>query len=429
MIHIEGSNYHFFLCTPDSVARVKTTQSPFYDFDPNQIEELPYLYSQPSMIPKFLYKLEYSRRTYESEPMHSPAYISYKNGNLSLEETRFPEGTRELSGGKLYLIKKHPYSPIGKIPIYLLTAPSHSTQIGPIQTGKFTLVRLDRTRQISTRYLSLRDIVNPELDEKSVSKKIEELYFDKESKSYLFRLVKILYAGTPAEEQTIVSNLFSKEPEFASFLRDKIFTIEILPLIHGPFLNSILNIMDERLLKFSIARLSSPVKRMVEKNVSKNKWKSIQSSPAKKPDPGESFEEIVEKEIFRRFSRKIYYEEGIFPVYAIARNEEQISLGTRKEVHFQTIPAEKYNLNLVGHGIELFAVTQEKILFRVGQSLEVFRADLLISKRERDSVEYYKIPENSILEIPRYDQTKLVVGGGIGADRKPVEFSLLSYNY
>ncbi|EQA43383.1 hypothetical protein LEP1GSC050_1449 [Leptospira broomii serovar Hurstbridge str. 5399] len=430
MIHVEGINYHFFLCNSDSVARVKTKISPFYDFPVMEIEELPYLYSQPAIIPSFLYEIDYARRTYQSRPMSSPPYLSFQNGRLWKEDGKFPQGARELSNGSLFLIDSNPYKTKGNPPIIVLRAPGEATQIGVKRNvGTFRLFRQNRTRMNSTRYLSLRDVVNPELNENEVSRKIESLYFDPKSKNYLFRLVKILYAGTPVEEQTIVSNLFAFEPEFAAFLRDRIFSIEILPLIHGPFLNSILNSVDERILKFSIPSLSLPVRNMVEKNVSKNRWKQILDGPSKQPNLGESFEEVVEKEIFRRFSRKIYYEEGIFHIYWEQSEESQIELGARQEIQFSSIPSDKYNFNREGEGLELYSVTGDKILFQTNKSLEILRFDILISKREKDSYEMFRIPEGGIVDIPRYDQTKLVVGAGIASDRKPFEFSLLSYNY
>ncbi|TGM11317.1 hypothetical protein EHQ81_16685 [Leptospira selangorensis] len=430
MIYFEGENYHFLFCNPDSVARVHSKISPFYDFPLTEIEELPYLYSQAALIPKFLYELEYDRKTSPSSAIKTPPYLKYTEGFLYSEDSKFPKESEEIFDGVHYPIRSNPYRVIGT-PISKSTAPiliireNLQTQLGSIQTGNFTLYRMFRKRMFSTKYLSLRDIVNPELNEEEVIKKIEELYFDPESKTYLFRLVKILYAGTPTEEQGLVSNLFTYEIEFAKFLRDRIFSIEILPLIHGPFLNSILNKLDERILKFSIPKLSPPVRRMVEKNVSKNKWKQILDGPNKKPEPGESFPEIVEKEIFRRFSRRIYYEEGNFPIY-IDTVEEDTS---KTEIEFEGIPGENFNLNRSSNEIELYAITKDKILLRILKYMEVLRIDIYLSKKERDQYEFFKISAGYILEIPKYDQAKLVIGAGINSERKPLEFSLLSFAY
>ncbi|TGL53895.1 hypothetical protein EHQ61_04420 [Leptospira wolffii] len=428
MIHTEGENYHFFICTPDSVARVDSKISPFYDFPPRDIEELPYLYSQPSLIPKFLYNIRYDRREYPSGPMRNPSYLSLQGKKVISEEARFPQGSYEIFDGREYPILSNPYSCHGNVPVWIRRE-DRFTQLGAMRNETFFLSRQNRKRMQSTRYLSLRDIVNPELDEEMVIRKIEDLYFDAESKTFLFRLVKILYAGTPSEEQQLVSNLFSHEAEFAKFLRDRIFSIEILPLIHGPFLNTILNKIDERILRFSVPKLSVPVRRMVERNVSKNRWKQILASPIKKPEPGESFEEIVEKEIFRRFSRRIYYEEGNFVVYKEEEDSEKLKLGSRSKSEFTTLPSEKYNLHSTGREISLYSVTKEKLLFLTKEFLEIIRFDLLLSRKEKDSFEYFKIPKDTILEIPRYDQTKLVVGAAIPSDRKPLEFSLASFNY
>ncbi|PKA15203.1 hypothetical protein [Leptospira haakeii] len=430
MIYFEGENYHFLFCNPDSVARVHSKISPFYDFPLTEIEELPYLYSEASLIPKFLYELEYDRKTTQSSAIKTPSYLKFAEGLLYSEDSKFPKESEEVYDGTRYQIHSNPYRVVGT-PTSKSTAPililreTLQTQVGSIQTGKFTLFRIFRKRMFSTKYLSLRDIVNPELNEEEVIKKIEELYFDPESKTYLFRLVKILYAGTPSEEQGLVSNLFTYEIEFAKFLRDRIFSIEILPLIHGPFLNSILNKLDERILKFSVPKLSPPVRRMVEKNVSKNKWKQILDGPSKKPEPGESFPEIVEKEIFRRFSRRIYYEEGSFPIYKDSAEE----VTSKTEIEFEGIPGEKFNLNRSSNEIELYAITKDKILLRIPKYMEIVRIDIYLSKKERDEYEFFKISAGSILEIPRYDQAKLIVGAGINSERKPLEFSLLSFSY
>ncbi|PJZ78871.1 hypothetical protein [Leptospira neocaledonica] len=434
MIYFEGENYHFLFCNPDSVARVHSKISPFYDFPVSEIEELPYLYSQPALIPKFLYELEYDRKTTPSSSIVTPAYLKLANGLLYSEDSKFPKESEEIFQGSKYPIRTNPYRVVGapKGPI-LIVRENLQTQIGSIQTGKFRLHRIFRKRMFSTKYLSLRDIVNPELNEEEVTKKIEELYFDPESKTYLFRLVKILYAGTPTEEQNLVSNLFTYEIEFAKFLRDRIFSIEILPLIHGPFLNSILNKLDERILKFSVPKLSPPVRRMVERNVSKNKWKQILDGPSKKPEPGESFPEIVEKEIFRRFSRRIYYEEGNFPVYkslsAVDYKDSEEEETSKTEIEFEAVFGEKYNLNRTSNQIELYAVTKDKILLRILKYMEIIRIDIYLSKKERDQYEFFKISADSILEIPKYDQAKLIIGAGINSERKPLEFSLLSFSY
>lgn len=430
MIYFEGENYHFLFCNPDSVARVHSKISPFYDFPVQEIEELPYLYAQPALIPKFLYELEYDRKVIQSSAIKTPPYLKFTDGLLYSEDSKFPKESVELFDGSRYPIRSNPYRVAGTqaslsvTPITVIRE-NLQTQVGSVQTGKFTLYRMFRKKMFSTKYLSLRDIVNPELNEEDIIKKIEELYFDPESKTYLFRLVKILYAGTPTEEQGLVSNLFTYEIEFAKFLRDRIFSIEILPLIHGPFLNSILNKLDERILKFSVPKLSLPVRKMVERNVSKNKWKQILDGPSKKPEPGESFPEIVEKEIFRRFSRRIYYEEGNFPLYKDSAEEET----SKTEIEFEGIPGDKFNLNRSSHEIELYAITKDKILLRILKYMEVLRIDIYLSKKERDQFEFFKISGDSILEIPKYDQAKLIIGAGINSERKPLEFSLLSFSY
>ncbi|MDV6234998.1 hypothetical protein CH379_005070 [Leptospira ellisii] len=431
MLFQEGTNYFFILANPDSVVRLKAHAEPFYDFDKTEIEELPHLFASFGIVPRFLYSVEYDRITYPSQNMRSKAYLRYENGTLSSPSERFPETTIEIADGTTFRVKGNPYHPSGAPPLFISREENELTVVGALKKGEFKLFRQRRNQTISTRYLSLKDIVNPELSEIEVEKKIETLYFDAKEKSYLFRLVKILYAGTPSEEQTVVSNLFSHEPEFAVFLRDQIFRIEILPLIHGPFLNRILVSMDERIVRFSFPRLSPPVRAMIEKNISKNKLKSILDSPVKKPESGESLEETIEREIYRNFSRKIYYENGIFSIYRENAEEMKTDPNSAVEVPFRSVPyPEKYNLQIRGkNSIELYAITDRVLLFRVSEWIEIVRFDTMISKRERDERFFLKLPPGRILEVPFFPEFKLVCGAGITAEKKTFEFCVLGFDY
>ncbi|MBM9578706.1 hypothetical protein JWG45_16285 [Leptospira sp. 201903070] len=427
----EGKNYFFILANPDSIVRFTSKIEPFYDFRTKEIEELPFLFASPAIVPRFLYSIEWNRIFYPSKTIDSEAYMSFENGRIHSKSERFSERAIEITEESFFRIEQNPYPPSGKIPFQISRAEDETTFIGTRASGKFSLYKQQRNRMMSTRYLSLKDIVNPELSEAEVEKKIESLYFDRKGKNFLFRLVKILFAGTPAEEQTIVSNLFSHEPEFAVFLRDQIFKIEILPLIHGPFLNRILIPMDERIIRFSYPKLSPPVKTMIEKNISKNKLKSILGSPVKKPEPGESLEETIEREIFRNFSRKIYYETGMFSIYRERIDDSEVNSGQLIETQFQSVQrTERFNFQIAGTPvIVLYAVTDNKILFQVKAWIEIVRMDTLISKRERDERFFLKIPPGRILEIPFFPEFRLLSGAGITSERKTFEFFLLGFDY
>ncbi|XDD51798.1 hypothetical protein AB3N59_08795 [Leptospira sp. WS92.C1] len=431
MLFQEGKNYFFILATADSVVRFKSTIAPFYDFKIEEIEELPFLFASPTIVPRFLYSIEWNRVQFSCRSINSQAYLRYENGKIHSDSERFPEESFEIVDNVKIPIQKKPYLPSGRLPFQISRADSEITSIGPVKTGNFVLYRQRRNKMISTRYLSLKDIVNPEFNEIEVEKKIESLYFDAKQKNYLFRLVKILFAGTPAEEQTIVSNLFTHEPEFAIFLRDQIFQIEILPLIHGPFLNRILTTLDERIVRYSYPKLSPPVKSMIDRNISKNKLKSILDSPPKKPEPGESLEETIEREIFRNFSRKIYYEDGMFPIYRENLEDVKTDPSSNIETSFQSVGhTEKFNFQIAGRpAMELYGVTEKSILFRIKEWIEIVRMDTLISKRERDEQFFLKIPPGRILEIPFFPQFRLLSGAGITSERKTFEFCVLGFDY
>ncbi|QDK23518.1 hypothetical protein [Leptospira weilii] len=431
MLLEEGTNYIFVLANPDSIVRLKSKIDPFYDFQSEEIEELPFLFASPAIIPRFLYFLEWNRISFSHKSIDFMAYLSFEEGKIFSKGERFPEPSFEIANNTKYPIQQNPYLPVGSIPFRIARGESNLTSIGTVKTGNFSLYRQRRNKMVSTRYLSLKDIVNPELSELEVGKKIESLYFNPKQKSYLFRLIKILFAGTPAEEQTIVSNLFSHEPDFASFLKDQIFQIEILPLIHGPFLNRILNTMDERIIRFSYSKLSVPVKTMIEKNISKNKLKSILNSPIKKPEAGESLEETIEKEIFKNFSRKIYYENGIFKIYQENTDDSKIVPNQKIKIEFQSLPqTSKFNFQVSGvRAIELYAVTEKEIFFQILEWVEIVRMDTLISKRERDEQFFLKIPPGRILEIPLFSEFRILCGAGINSQRKTFEFCLLGFDY
>jgi hypothetical protein len=192
----DGINYHFLFGSTDSVVRVQAEVSPFYNIPDFKIPSFPSLHSEFALIPRFQYEVHWNRRTFESREIKLPEYIA----NDESDQRPQPDWLKNWSIQKSALIN-----------------------------GVFFLERTNRDQMISTQYLSLRDIVNPNYSEVEVIEQIGKLYFSKEEKQTLHKLVKILYAGKPSEEREIVSNLFANELEFAKFLRKSIFTIEILP--------------------------------------------------------------------------------------------------------------------------------------------------------------------------------------------------------
>ncbi|EKR89988.1 hypothetical protein LEP1GSC163_0327 [Leptospira santarosai str. CBC379] len=170
---------------------------------------------------------------------------------------------------------------------------------------------------------------------------------------------------------------------------------------------------------------------MIEKNISKNKLKSVLSSPIKKPEPGESLEETIEREIFKNFSRKIYYENGIFQTYQENSGDLKIDPSQKIKVEFQSIPqTSKFNFQVSGvRAINLYAVTDQRIFFQILEWVEIVRMDTLISKRERDEQFFLKIPPGRILEVPFFSEFRILCGAGIDVHGKTFEFCLLGFDY
>ncbi|WCL48171.1 flagellar motor switch protein FliG [Leptospira sp. GIMC2001] len=408
MLFEEGVNYFFFKGSPDSVIRIDSSIQSFYDFPIKKIPKLPSLFSDPSLAPRFLYDIRWNRRNYPSKEINIPDYISKSN-----QSNPKPE---------------------------IFTKKSYQYQIGGLISGKHFLERTTRNQMISTRYLSLRDIVNPNYNENEVLEEIDKLYFKKGDKNTLSKLVKILYAGKPSEERDIIANLFAHEPTFANFLRNQIFHIEILPLIHGIFLQEILAKMDERFIKHSLPTLSAPVRRVIEKSVSKNKFSSILNSPSMEPPQGESLVEKIEALIFSRFSRSIYYEEGNYISYRIPKqgNDDYIQsfVGTNtNRFNFVTTitqpsnQAEQTSIRDSETFIEFFSQSGNHLFFRILDWIDIIRFDTIIHLREFESIEYYRLPPGLIITIPYYATSKYTIGCGITKSRKSFEFLLLGFAY
>ncbi|EMY02609.1 hypothetical protein LEP1GSC029_4866 [Leptospira interrogans str. 2002000626] len=81
---------------------------------------------------------------------------------------------------------------------------------------------------------------------------------------------------------------------------------------------------------------------------------------------GESLEEIVEKEIFKNFSRKIYYENGIFPIYQESLENSKTDPNQKMEVMFQSLGETfKFNFQIFGtRSIRLYSVTKKRFFSR-----------------------------------------------------------------
>ncbi|TGM58149.1 FliG C-terminal domain-containing protein [Leptospira vanthielii] len=392
MIYRQGNNYHFFLATADSVARFQTSIQPFYPIAKSKIPELPSVTTDPILIPQFLYSLQYNRQSFETKPVVTPTYIgSTKPPNDSEIKPKPGFGT-------------------------------FATEMGGRRNSPAPLYRSKRDKFQSTKYLSLRDIINPDLSETLVREKIETLYFDAKSKTYLFRLVSILFSGTPREEESIVSNLFRYEPEFAKFLNKQMFTVEMIPLIHGPFLQEILRNHDERYIKFILPKLSKPVMDVIRSSISKNKMKHILEGPSKKPPEGEDLVTVIETEIYKRFARNIYYEEGSIFTYR-EKGEEEF----KEEIPFTN--SEKINFFVFGNALSFYGKTATKLFFKTNDWIECLRFDFFLSRKEIETSEFHRLPPDLLIELPYYATGIFLVGGGITKEKKPFEFSLLWFDY
>ena len=375
MIYSLGKNSHFFRATPDSVARLKAKIQPYYDFPKSAIEKLPSLSSEAFVVPRFLYEVEYYNKTYPPSPIYLPDFESPKS------ETGTENPFEFVRGGKFQ--------------------------------KKTTFFRSKRNLMIPERYLSLRDIVNPSFSDSEILAEIDKTYFDKNTKAHLYRLVKILYSASPNEEWNIISSLFSHEKDFAKYLCKQMFTAEILPLVHGNFLQTLLTSLDERFIKFHLPKLSPPVRSVLERSVSKNKWKLILESPPKEREDKVSLLDLIEEKIYSEFSRKIYYEEGNYFVYHLEgeNNPNRIP----EEISFQD--SSQFLFSRTNSSADFLGVSNTKQYFAITNFQEVFRVDVWINKREREEFLFFKIPPKTILEIPYFSVGRATILSGIDSTR------------
>jgi len=374
----EGLNYIFLHSDEDATVRIESEIHPFYSIPVKNIERLPSLYSEPSIVPRFHYNIRWNRRNYLSREIITP------------EPRKFPEweyGT----GGRVHT--------------------------------KVFVERHTRNQMISTRYLSLRDIVNPYFNEEDVLKEIDKLYYNSRDKNTLSRLVKILYAGKPSEEREIIRNLFAYEKEFAEFLRDRIFQIEILPLIHGVFLQDVLTKMDERIIKHGLASVSPPVQEVIRRSVSKNKFRSILASPPLKPEEGDDLRSKIESIVFTRFSRKIYYEKGQYLAYRLSSDPAS----AKEEIPL--IDSRKFQWARSSAVVEFLGAGSRDLYILLKDWVEAIRFDTLVHSREIDSHEFFRLPPGIILRIPFYPTGRCTICGGILRGRKSFELYLSNWEF
>ncbi|ABZ93792.1 Conserved hypothetical protein [Leptospira biflexa serovar Patoc strain 'Patoc 1 (Ames)'] len=392
MIYRQGYNYHFFLADMDSVARFVSAPDPFYPIPIKKIPDLPSVSTDPILFPQFLYSLQYNRQSFQPKPITNPPY--YRSPDQKTDWFQNPK------------------------PGFSNT----KRTIGGLKQSPSELYRSKRDKFKQTRYLSLRDIVNPEFNERMVLEKIDSLYVDTKSKLYLNRLVAILYSGTKEEEIKIITNLFRFETEFAQFLSQQMFTVELIPLIHGIFLQEILRSHDERYFHYILPKLSPPVLQVIRKSISKNKMKQIELAPALKPPAGEDLVSLIEAELYRRFARNLYYEEGSIFSYRDEGDESQI----------ETIPfenSEKFDFCVSGESLSFYGKTKTKLFFKTNEWMDTVRFDLFLTRKELETSEFHRLPKDLILEIPFYETGLFLVGGGITKQKQTFESSLLWFDY
>lgn len=427
MIFVVGKNYFYFLSDENSIARFQSEISPYYDYKLKKIPELPSILRDPFLVPRFLYNLQYNRVSYPSKAHFTYPYIGFFKSQLSssqklplpLELKKLTKDNRSIEN---QIIHQMPITISEEVPFCLVLESKEEIQIGGISNQKTTLFRSKRDKFLSAKYLSLRDFVHPEFTENQVNEQIENLYVDRDSKTYLFKLVKILYSGTPEEEQKIIANLFRFEPDFAKFLSKRMFNAEIIPLIHGPFLQNILKSLDERIIKYSIPKLSKPVLAVIQKSISKNKFKEIINGPVLKPPEGEDLISVIEAELYKQFARNIYYEEGSIFTYRES-GEEYLS----EEIEF--MESVKVNFWTNTPKVQFYGMTRTKLFFKTLDWIEQLRFDWILSNKDWENYDFHRLPPDLILEIPFFSTGRYVLGGGITKGKTPFEFSLLWFDY
>lgn len=421
----QGKNYLFLKASIDASVRIRAEINPFYNFSRKNIDEPPSLYSEPSILPRFLYDVYWNRNIFRSREIYIPKFCV--NPKKIKTETYLPPNPA--------IIKKNPNSAqtinyadskknelIGGFNLDQI-----NTVIGGLFKGDFFLKRNRRRKVESARYLSLRDIVDPRWSEDNILEEIDKLYFSQKEKGTLANLVKILYAGLPSEEYQIIERIFADEPEFANFLSQNIFSIELIPLIHGNFLTEILNRMDERIIKSGISKLSPGALKVVQRSVSKNKFKGILDSPIlPEKEIQEDLISIIEKEIYQRFSRRIYYEVGSYSAFQIPggldENENHLEL-------IQALDSKNYNFHSSHEVLKYLGSSLSNDYFQISEWVSIIRFDVYGNQRDWEAREFHRLPPDLVLGLPKYPNARALVGAGITRDGDCFEFCLSTYEY
>ena len=411
--HETGLNYYFY--DGDPVPAVISPDGDFLSY--NDILPMEGVLTNRTVIPLFLYKIR-TQGEIPARDVQRPAYLKNENGKLS-SRFQLSEPAIQILNDKQNIFEKFPLTPEGKFPWFIKRC-NLITQVG-VSRKDLTLYKVQKKRYNKTFFLFLRDIINPQSGEESILELIDKLHFGGQEKLFLNKLVKIMYAGTSEEESKIVSSLFSHEPEFARSLQISVFSIEILPVIHGNFLFGILAGVDDQIIKNELDSFSPEVKKTITKNISVNRMRTI-GILKKEKNSQISLTELIETEIYRQFSRKVYYRDGE-NIYYITECPEQT---VPEPISVKLLPVQ-YNFSFKGIKLEFIGCDTEMIYVKTYNFISTLRADIIHGIKKVSTVELFNIPENHIFALPNLPNTRLVTGAGFGP--VPFEFILQTSDY
>lgn len=279
------------------------------------------------------------------------------------------------------------------------------------------------------RYLSLRDLVNPKWSLSEVLSAIDCLNFSRPGKKQLVRLAKILLAGTQDEERTILSNTVAEDPDFAQFLQSEIFSVEILPIIYGRFLQDLLSGMDDRTIAYGYREASPTVQAVIRRSISKNRFRHLEKeaqNPAdavstKNDSLSESFLQEIQASLFQNFSRKLTYPKGKALYYTLADDNEIpdvpfTSHSPRSKSHYEEKkiltcdPAQFYQSS---DCLEYLGRDNLHIYWKTKEYLSTVRFEILKTMGERESLEFSSLLSATVIPLPYpQPQSREIVGGG-----------------
>ncbi len=125
-------------------------------------------------------------------------------------------------------------------------------------------------------YVPFFDMVDKDnFSDQQIMDYLKKTRFPKDYTWGLKRLLTLLRSAVPADEISVIENLYCNDEDFADFIVSKIFSLELFPLMYRKDIQYVLNSFDTEILAAAFKRTSVYIKETLFRNVSKNRKRMI----------------------------------------------------------------------------------------------------------------------------------------------------------